>query len=205
MSTDRLDAICRCLFPAESIADVGCDHGLVCEYAAKRALAPRIYACDISEKCLQKARDRLQGYPCVSFYVADGLQGVPRPEIAVICGMGGLMIQKILSAITYKPYCVLGAHKNAPELRRFLTDNGYGIVKDFPLCDGGVWYDVICAREGKTETDEIGLQEGVFYRDKSEERRERLLQKIEWFSRFPATEKNQKILALAKEALSWQS
>jgi tRNA (adenine22-N1)-methyltransferase len=184
---------------------VGCDHGLVCEFVAKNRLASTVLACDISEKCLEKARALLKDYDGVEFFVADGLSGVKKTEVAVICGMGALTIINILSAIDYKPYLILGAQKYVESLRYWLGRNGYAIEKDFVVEEDGIFYDIICAKEGSCEIDEISANEGVFYKQKDEMRRKKYEFEVEKYSSLFPSSKNIRLLEMAKEALRWQN
>lgn len=206
MTTDkRLIAICKCVNRCGVFADVGCDHGKVCQYVLEHKIANKVLALDVSEKCLQKAKSRLSAFDNVEFYVTDGLKGVERVDTAVICGMGANTIIGILSAISYKPYLILGAHKNVDELRRWLRDNGYAIEKDFVVEQDGVFYDVICAKEGSFVLDEVGAYEGVFYKVKDQERKRKYEHDVKKYSALFQSNKNRKLLDIAKEAYKWQS
>ncbi|MBO5224083.1 MAG: SAM-dependent methyltransferase [Clostridia bacterium] len=206
MLTDkRLIAVCECIKPCSVFADVGCDHGKVSEYVAENKLAHVVLACDVSAKCLQKAKARLSRFDNVEFHVADGLKGIRRVDTAVICGMGAKTIMGIISALSYKPYLILGAQKNVEELRFFLARNGYRAEKDFVVEEDGVFYDVICACEGECEIDEIIAHEGFFYKQKDELRKKRLQTEIAKYSALYPSEKNKKLLEIAKEAYKWQS
>ena len=205
MLTNRLKAVCDCIPPCSVFADVGCDHGLVSEFVAKNGIAKTVLACDISEQCLKKAKAKLSEFDNVKFHVADGLKGVEKVDVAVICGMGALTVISILSALDYKPYLILGAQKNVESLRFWLAENGYEIDKDFVAFEDGIFYDIICAKEGKSEMDEISAYEGVFYKQKDETRRKKFDYEVEKYSSLYPSEKNLKLLEMAKEALRWQN
>lgn len=205
LTNQRLTAVCGCIPACSVFADVGCDHGLVSEYVAKNRLAKTILACDISEKCLKKAKALLCEYDNVSYHVADGLKGVQKVDVAVICGMGAKTIVDILSALDYKPYLILGAQKNIETLRLWLCKNGYAIDKDFVIEEDGIYYDIICAKEGKSEIDEVGAYYGVFYKEKDEVRKQKYVQEVERLSALYPSKTNIKLLSLAKEALLWQN
>ncbi len=206
MLTDkRLKAICECVNPCSVFADVGCDHGIVSEYVAMNNLAHLVLACDVSEKCLQKARVRLAGFDNVEFHVADGLKGIQQVDTAVICGMGANTIIGILSNISYKPYLILGAQKNVDELRVWLANNGYCFDKDFVVEEDGIFYDIICAKQGECALDEIAKIEGYFYKQKDGLRKMKIEAEIEKYSALYPSKKNKELLEIAKEAYKWQS
>lgn len=206
MSTDtRLEFIASCVPSCKTLADVGCDHGQLCELVIKSSKAEKVYACDVSDKCLQKAKRLLAPYENVEFCLSDGLENVPRSEVVVICGMGAKTIADIINRANYKPYYVLGAQRNVDFLRRFLCENGFEIVKDVKIKEDGKFYDVICAKDGKSEIDEIQEQEGVFYKQENSVLKEYLEQKIKAYESYVTTDKNEKEIRCAKEALKWQS
>ncbi len=206
MLTDkRLLAVCDCIKSCRVFADIGCDHGKVCEYVAKNNLAKTVLACDVSEKCLQKAKQRLKEFDNVSYYVTDGFEGLPQVDTAVICGMGANTIIGILSKLSYKPFLILGAQKNVEELRTWLANNGYCVERDFVVEEDGVFYDVICAKEGLSKIDEIMAIEGFFYKDKDDTRKRKIEAEIVKYSSLYPSEKNKKLLEIAKEAYKWQN
>lgn len=131
-------------------ADIGCDHGYVSELMAKNRRAKKIYAADISAPSLKKAERLLTGFPCVTAVVSDGFVGLPeRADQALIAGMGGEEIIKILSSAGYKPErLVLQPMKNADKLRAYLNKNGYVLLKDYTFKDGK-FYDLIVAERGE--------------------------------------------------------
>ncbi len=206
MLTDkRLQAVCECITQCSVFADVGCDHGIVSEYVAKNGLADIVLACDVSAKCLQKAKNRLSGFNNVEFHVADGLKGIQKVDTAVICGMGANTIIGILSDLPYKPYLILGAQRNVEELRVWLAGNGYCFDKDFVVKEDGIFYDIICAKPGTCELDEIAEIEGYFYKQKDGVRKLKLEAEIEKYSALYPSERNKKMLEIAKEAYKWQN
>lgn len=134
----------------KSLADVGCDHGKVSVECLLRGKVERVIACDVSPKSLQKAVDlaKLLQVDGIEFRVGDGLQVINDSEAdcVVIAGMGGM---EIISILSHAPQgikrLVLSPHRNAIELRRFLSERGIYIAKDFIIKDGAKFYDVIVA------------------------------------------------------------
>ena len=205
MSTNRLSAVFSCIEKCESFADVGCDHGKLCKMVEQADLARRIYACDISEKCIEKAKILLSDCKRITFLVSDGLKSVPRVQTVAICGMGGRNVMEIISNADYKPRYILGAQKHVRELRLFLVQNGFKIEKDFVVEEAGKFYDVICAREGSMELTDVQASEGVFYTQRDETRKRRALLKLKKYSGFAPTAENLREKAYAEETLKWQS
>lgn len=148
----RLNAIFALIERADIIADVGCDHGLVAEYCLSRKLGNRIIASDISDKCLQKAKDRLDDAQNVEFRVCDGI--AYKCDEAIIAGMGGLLIKKILvcaaEAGLLPNTFVLMPHRDADAVRRTITELCYDIDADLMVKDGKRFYSAIRAKRCET-------------------------------------------------------
>ena len=108
----RIDAVCSLILPGESLADIGCDHGLVAKYALENGVK-RVIAADVSEKSLNKARELLSGRQNVRFVVSDGFDSIDeRVEQAVIAGMGGSRIVELIDRLNYRPSLILGAQSD---------------------------------------------------------------------------------------------
>ena len=153
----RLEAIlenvrCRVL------ADIGCDHGKVAVYSVIRRLAERAIAADISENCLQKARELAarMGADGVEFRVGDGMSVLEEYEAdnVVIAGMGGREIQKILEdAPRMSAKFILVPHDDAPLLRGYLAGSGYEKSRDNIVKSGVKFYPVIVCKHTGAKRD----------------------------------------------------
>lgn len=162
MSDGRLDVIKSLIEPSEIIADVGCDHAKIAEYCVKNGLAKQVIASDISEQCLQKARNRLNHCENVMFVCCDGIRYIC--DEAVIAGMGGLLISEILISAEKLPQTlVLCPHRDEDCVRKTLLSLGYGIDRDVPVQERGKFYSVIRAvlGGGQTELNELQLLFGT--------------------------------------------
>lgn len=149
----RLDAVLARI-NCRTLADIGCDHGKVAVGALLEGRAERCIATDISEKCLQKARElaRTKGVDKIEFRVGDGLSVLApfEADCVVIAGMGGREIASVLQkAPPLKAKFILVPHDDAPLLRRFLAENGYGVESDRIVGEGRRFYPVIvCEKTG---------------------------------------------------------
>ena len=200
----RLKTICSLIPPCKSLADIGCDHAIVSLQCAKRGIE-KVYAVDISETAIARAKRRLYHYKNAIAMVSDGFSAINEEvEVAVITGMGGMKIIEILDGIDYKPTLVLGAQHDASRLRQYLVDNGYTIEKDLCLLDRGKYYDFILATaiEGE-KLDEIQLNYGKFYQVKNESLKIRVSKEIENLKTYDTAESLEK-LRQAKEVEKWQ-
>lgn len=141
-----VDAVPAC----NVVADVGCDHGLVGASLLYSGVAKKVLFCDISEKCLSKAKKLttdLQIDSSAEFFVQDGLQDLDC-DCAVIAGLGGLEITKILSQSKMPQKVVLQPMKGTVVLREFLSKN-YKIEIDFLFYDKGKYYNLIVAKKSE--------------------------------------------------------
>lgn len=130
----------------ESFADVGCDHGYCTRYILNGGLCHRAVVSDVSEKCLDKAKNLLKNYiekgVCLAV-CCDGLEKVPVCEQVLIAGMGGEEITAILKRGYLPEKFVLQPMRNTRTLREFLLDRGAEITRDTVIESGGKFYTVL--------------------------------------------------------------
>lgn len=92
--TDRLEAVFTLIPRAETIADIGTDHGYLAVELVARGRAKKAIAGDVNKGPLASAKAYVASTEVaedVDCRLGDGLQVVKtgEPEGAVICGMGG--------------------------------------------------------------------------------------------------------------------
>ncbi len=151
----RIDTLCSHLRPAQSFADVGCDHGYCSEYVLKNGLCERVIFSDISKGSLAKAETLLAPFAQegrAKGVLGNGFFGVPSDtEQVLIAGMGGSEIVAILSDARYgflPKYFVLQPMHDSEKLRRYLVSEGAAIARDYTFFDGK-YYDVIVGANAK--------------------------------------------------------
>ncbi len=151
----RLEIICSYIDDCQSFADIGCDHGYCTLHALQSGKCKTAVISDISAKSLAKAENLLKDYISVGrcrSVCCDGLEGVSEDcELALIAGMGGMEIIKILTEGFIPRRFILQPMKNAEELRRFLIDSGCKIVADDIFYDGKYYFLIKGERSGGTE------------------------------------------------------
>ncbi len=133
------------------VADIGADHGKLAVAIALSQRAKKVYAVDISAKCLQKTAALATEYGAKSVVCveSDGLQNIPEtPDQIIIAGLGGLEISKILSDANYRGRAILVAHSEQSRLREYLSGK-VGIEKDYAVASGKKFYQVIVTNSGK--------------------------------------------------------
>ncbi len=156
--TKRMRAIADMCPPLESYADIGCDHGTVAAALVKENRAGKVIATDISEPSLKKAQrlaeeEGLCG--SITFAVGDGLRPISGMGVggAVICGMGGELITRILGAdpdtLGSLKVLVLSPNKYPERLRAFLLSHGFRIETERLIWERDKYYPVMRAVKGR--------------------------------------------------------
>ena len=169
--TKRLNVLFGEINGGGVFADVGCDHGYIAEKVIENAFATKVIISDISEKCLNKAVKRLnENYKGMfTAVVSDGFDELPHVDEALISGMGGEIIIKMLSRREDKPSrLILQPMKNSEALREYVIGDGYKIVRDYTFKDRK-YYHVIVA-EKSDEKDFYTADELMFGRDNLREK-----------------------------------
>jgi len=136
---------------ADTIADIGADHGKVSAYIYRNSFAKNLIVNDISADSLQKAKklfDTLKpNGTAAQFILSDGadlksLISIPI-DCIIIAGLGGREITKIITALM-PPIAILDPRKNIPELRQSLLELDYQFIADTHIQDKGRFYDIMC-------------------------------------------------------------
>lgn len=144
--------------PGARVADIGTDHGYLPIYLLQNGIASSVYASDLREKPLQKARDNAKAYGVgekICFLQSDGLHNYDGSEMdTVICaGMGGDLICLILNAAPWlqneKYTLILQPQSGGQDVRRYLSEHGFSIEKEQMTEDAGFLYSVMLVHYGK--------------------------------------------------------
>lgn len=151
--TDRLREIFSLLPSCKVFADVGCDHGYVAKAMLTSGKCDKVIISDISEKCLDKARELLSaeiaGGRAVAV-VSNGFENLPNCDLALIAGMGGEEIVSILKNAKNLPEnLVLQPMKNTQKVRKKIIELGYAVKKDYTFLCGKIFYDLMLVSKGK--------------------------------------------------------
>ena len=149
--SQRLLACADFIAPADVVADVGCDHGYLGIHLLTNGIASAVIASDINEGPLQAAKRNAQKYGLqdkISFYLSAGVCNVPKEFDVMVCaGMGADTMISILEDAPWlrnKRYrLVLQCQSKTPQLRRYLSENGWYIAKEVALKDGRFLYTVM--------------------------------------------------------------
>lgn len=172
----RLDYIAS-LVDKRVVIDVGSDHGFLIKKLFDNNQIDYAFVTDISQKCVEKAKNNLANYNNISYLCGDGLKifdsDLPSildkkckdyvPNTVVITGMGGEEIIKILSQNSAKKFdkFILSPQRNIILVREFLVKHNFEITQDRVVKDGKMFYNVIVATRSKTKYN-LSIEELTF-------------------------------------------
>lgn len=149
--SNRLLACTGFLRPGDRVADIGCDHGYLGIYLLKNRIALSVIASDVNQAPLDSAVKNAAKFGVsenIRFYLSDGVKNIPRDFDAMVCaGMGADTMISILEAAPWLKDCryrlILQCQSRRPALRRYLSDQGYCILRETLAQDGKFIYPVM--------------------------------------------------------------
>ena len=169
--TKRLQEIYSLLPNCKVFADVGCDHGYIAKAMLDGDKCQKVIISDISDKCLQKAKDLLAKElqsGVAEAIVSDGFDNLPYHDLALIAGMGGEEIVAILKKAKNPPEkLLLQPMKNTDKVRVCAVELGYKIITDYTFYSSKIYYDLILLEKGE---DSLSLEEIEFGRTNLQKR-----------------------------------
>ena len=140
------------------VADIGTDHGYLGIYLLQSGAARHVIACDLRKDPLENARRNAKLFGVdgeMEFRLSDGLEKILPDEVdtVVMAGMGGDLIQKILSQCPWHKreglQFILQPQSAGNVLRRWLCEDGFEIQREEPVQDGHFLYTVMELRQGE--------------------------------------------------------
>lgn len=148
----RLAAAAAYVRPGSTVADIGCDHGKLSAWLAGSGRCPLVFACDLREGPLQKARETCAPWADrVVFRLGSGLKVLAPGEAQdiVIAGMGAETIMEILDAAPWvfdgRYNLILVPATKHSLLRRWLARRGFALQSETLCTAAGRWYAVMNA------------------------------------------------------------
>ncbi len=136
------------------VADIGTDHAYLPSYLVMSGAVPRAIACDLRQMPLLNARETVEKYnlsQSIELRLSDGLDAVRQGEVQdiIIAGMGGTLTAQILERAQWIKdkdiRLILQPMTHAEDVRMFLCQNGFEILKETACEDEGRVYIAICA------------------------------------------------------------
>ena len=144
--------------PGSRVADIGTDHGYLGIYLLQSGAARHVIACDLRKDPLENARSNAKLFGVdgeMELRLSDGLEKILPDEVdtVVMAGMGGDLIQKILSQCSWRKreglQFILQPQSAGNVLRRWLCEDGFEIRREEPVQDGHFLYTVMDIRQGE--------------------------------------------------------
>ena len=161
--SDRMRAVVGLVEPCNRIADIGCDHGYVAMELVRSHICKHVIAMDINHGPLEVAKSNIRDYEMQDYMetrIADGTQALaPNEADGIICaGMGGKLIMNILSRdlelVKNMQELILQPQSEIDDVRKFLRESGFSIVKEDMICEDGKYYPMM-----RVVSDDYGKQE----------------------------------------------
>lgn len=143
--------------PGSRVADIGTDHGYLGIYLLQSGAARHVIACDLRKDPLENARRNAKLFGVdgeMELRLSDGLEKILPDEVdtVVMAGMGGDLIQRILSQCPWRKreglQFILQPQSAGNVLRRWLCEDGFEIRREEPVQDGHFLYTVMAIRQG---------------------------------------------------------
>ena len=137
--------------------DVGTDHAMVPVWLIQSGRCEQVLATDIRPGPLKSARALLMKTgtaDCILLTQTDGLHGIGPADgdTVILAGMGGETMIAILAAAPWTKekgtLLILEPQSKKADLRRWLRDNGYGVLSEQLVRDAGRIYPILTARRG---------------------------------------------------------
>ncbi|MFR7987380.1 MAG: tRNA (adenine(22)-N(1))-methyltransferase [Anaerotignum lactatifermentans] len=146
----RLQAVAG-LVTRRSMADIGTDHGYVPLYLYEQGKIDKALACDLNKGPLEKAKENIAAMGAgnaIETRLGSGLLPVHTGEVesAVIAGMGGMLICRILKesedvAKSLKEW-ILSPQHDLDAVRQTVWDFGFAIDEEIMVKEDGKYYHI---------------------------------------------------------------
>ena len=157
----RLERIASFVQPGSRVADIGTDHGYVPIWLVQKGVCPSALAMDVRKGPLERAEEHVEEVGLsgkIELRLSDGLAKLKAGEAdtVVIAGMGGKLTCRILEQGRHvwenwsegKERLILSPQSEQDEVRHFLEEQGFSILREAVLTDEGKYYIVIEAARG---------------------------------------------------------
>ncbi len=154
----RLETLITLAGTAESVADIGTDHGMVPIELVRRGAFARAIASDVRKGPLAaaSAHVRAAGFADqIELRLGDGLRVLTPGEadVILISGMGGALMERILTegeaAAKAAQRLVLSPQSEIPGFRHFLQESGYAITAEEMVYEDRKFYVLMTAEPGE--------------------------------------------------------
>ena len=150
----RLSLCASMVRKGTKLADIGTDHAYLPVWLARQGLISHAIAADVRELPLHAAEKNIRRYRVegqVSARLSDGLDAIFPNEAddVVMAGMGGELIMRLIAAAPWLRQggkrMILQPMTSAEELRRFLEQEGFAVLREEAAAEDGHVYSVMQA------------------------------------------------------------
>lgn len=148
----RLKAVAGMVTKGNRVCDVGCDHGYISIYLVKNGISPYVYAMDVNEGPLLRAKEHIRDYGYedkIETILSDGLTtlGDKESDALVCAGMGGRLVIKILTEgmtkVRKMKELILQPQSEIHQVRAFLRQQGFYIDREDIVYEDGKYYPMM--------------------------------------------------------------
>lgn len=168
--TPRLKAVADAVLSGQPMADIGSDHAYLPIYLVQAGLIPAAIAIEVRQGPWDKAQRQVRFYGLkeqIEVRLGSGLLPVQPAEVAtvVLAGMGTQTIIDILTNAKHNLHSfqrlVIQPMVEVALMRKWLYCNGWHLVEEDLVQEGGRYYVVLVAKHGaKPLPSEIDLELG---------------------------------------------
>ena len=153
----RMERLADMVTGGGCLADVGTDHGYVPIYLCEKKRILAAVAMDVRRGPLERAEAHIREAGLEAYIetrLSDGLEGLRAGEAhtVLIAGMGGPLTVRILSDGQEKlegaGELILQPQSEIAKVRRWLSENGYEIVREDTVLEDGKFYPMFRAVPG---------------------------------------------------------
>lgn len=190
--TPRLKVIGESIERCNVIADIGSDHAYLPIYLINNGKADKIIATDINVGPAEISRKRIKTYGLedhIEVRVGDGLKVLDKDEadIIIIAGMGGLLIQSIISqsmeVARSADKIILQPMRDSRTLIKWLLDNSFSIFEGEIVKEKDKYYEIIWCRYDDRAKNYVNVINEVYFYKNTPFLQEYIDKKIKQYSR----------------------
>ena len=152
----RFERIAQMVPPCQTAADIGCDHGKLSALLLQRKRCEKVIAADVSAFSVEKTKklaEKLHLSQVIEVRQGSGFSvlGEGEAQAAVLAGLGGELIAQLIETEKEKAAAlrlVMQPMQQGEKLRRYLRENGWSIVREEMVEEGGRIHEMLLAERG---------------------------------------------------------
>ena len=162
---NRIEGLASLVDKDALVLDIGTDHCYLPIYLYEKNITKRVIGSDISKNALEYAKNNLIKHNLeekIKLVLSDGFKNIDEVvDIAVISGVGTNTIKKILDSRKLPNKLVISSHKDLYDLRCFMQNINYKIVKEIVVKENNIYYNLIKYEYGLDNLDSYELLVGL--------------------------------------------